>query len=104
MLKSVLRLAGSVAVAFGLYLLARVVFRAYSGALAGQFFPRAAGSWVLTVCALGLSLPVPFHIMSVGLIVQRRWLPPPWARAAWLAVVVSGSWLGAALAVKLFLL
>ena len=104
MLKSAVRVTGSLAVLVGLCLLARVVYRASSGTLAAQYFPYARGSWTSSVYALGLSLPVPFHIISVGLVVQKRWLPPFWARAAWFAVVVSGCWLGAALAVKVFIL
>jgi hypothetical protein len=42
--------------------------------------------------------------MAVGLILQRRWLSRGWSKTAWLAVVISGCWLGAALGIKLFFL
>ncbi|MBN2432572.1 MAG: hypothetical protein JXQ27_13940 [Acidobacteria bacterium] len=46
---------------------------------------------------LGVRLPVPFHVMAVGLFLQRFRLSPRWRRFAWWAVVVSGVWLGLAL-------
>ena len=88
----------------GVALLVRVLVNAAGGALVGELFPASGESWGLTVWALVLSLPVPLHVISVGLILRRRWLSPRWKRGAWRAVAVSGCWLGMALAVKVFLL
>ncbi len=88
----------------GIFLLIRLVHRAFNGTLAAQYFAYTLGAWTSTAGALGLSLPVPLHVISVGLIVQKRWLSPPWAKAAWYAVVISGCWLGTSLAVRLLFL
>jgi hypothetical protein len=99
-----LRIAANIVVAVGLGLLARVIYRAAVGSLSAELFPRLQGSWSLTMLALGLSLPVPFHVISVGCFLQKRWLSPFRAKAARVAVVVSGCWLGATLAIKLLVL
>jgi hypothetical protein len=51
--------------------------------------------------ALGLIIPVPLHIISIGLVLKRKWLSRFWARAAWPAIFISGCWLGAAIAVRI---
>ena len=84
----------------GLALLGRVLFQTVNGSLATRFFAESRPSWVTSLYALALGLPVPLHVISVGLIIQRRWLSPPWARVAWFAIVGSGCWLGASLAVR----
>jgi hypothetical protein len=99
-----LRIVANIVVAVGLGLLARVIYRAAVGSLSAQLFSQAQGSWILTMLALGLSLPVPFHVISVGYFLQKRWLSPFWAKTVRVAVVASGCWLGAALAVKLLVL
>ena len=91
-------------IAAGLLLLAKVIYNAVTGSLSVRLFSRSQGSWLLTMYALGLSLPIPFHVISVGLILKRRWLSPFWAKAAWPAVVMSGCWLGVALGIKLLVL
>jgi hypothetical protein len=100
----IIRLIANVAVAVGLFLLVRVFYRTATGSLAAQLLPGLQESWPKNLYALGLSLPVPLHVISVGLVLQRRWLPHHWTRIVWLAVVISGCWLGVALAIKLFLL
>lgn len=87
-------------VVVGLFLLAGVIHKAAVSSLATEVFGRPPGSWTHQIYALGLALPVPFHVISVGLILQRRWLSPVWARGAWIATVVSGCWLGLALGIK----
>jgi len=104
MLGLIARVSGNVIVIVGLGLLAGVIYRTATGSLAEQLFSRSQGSWIQSMYALGLSLPVPFHVISIGLVLQKRWLPPPWAKAAWLAIVLSGCWLGASLGIRLFLL
>jgi hypothetical protein len=84
----------------GLIVLLRVVYDAAVGSLPMKVFDTPQTTWVLGLCALGLELPIPFHMISIGLIIQRRWLRPPWDRISWFAIVISGFWLGAALAAK----
>ena len=88
----------------GVFLLARVIYHAASGFLLAQLFPESQQSWANNLYAIVLSLPIPLHVISIGLVLQRRWLPPHWIRIAWLAVVISGCWLGVALVIKIFLL
>jgi hypothetical protein len=104
MFKVITRVAANVLIVVGLFLLVRVLNNAVTGSLVAQLFAQSQGTWIRNVCALGLSLPVPFHVISVGLVLQRRRLPPRWTKAAWLAVVVSGCWLGAALGIKMLVL
>jgi uncharacterized BrkB/YihY/UPF0761 family membrane protein len=86
----------------GFFLLARVIYGAVDGALGPQLSPGSQQSLRNIMVVLGLRLPVPLHVISVGLLLQRRWLPPSWARITLGAVVVSGCWLGAALAIEYF--
>ncbi len=100
----VIRLIANVAILVGLYLFARMIYGAVSGSLAAQLFPESQESVSKALVVLSLGLPVPFHVISVGLLLQRRWMPHSWARISFLAVVISGCWLGAAIGVKLFVL
>lgn len=67
------------------------------GDLATRFFPDEQPSPGLNLAGLLLALPIPLHVIFVGLIVQKRWLSPTWARFAWIGVVSSGVWLGISL-------
>jgi len=98
------RAIANLVILVGLFLLVKILFSATTGALTAQIFVASPESWIKRVSALGLNLPLPFHVISVGLILQRRWLSPPWARFAWIAVVVSGCWLGVALGIKLLII
>jgi len=104
MIRFTIRTAANIVIAAGLLLLAKVIYSAATGSLSVQLFAQPQGSWRLTMYALGLSFPVPFHVISVGLILKRRWLSPFWAKAAFSAVVMSGCWLGVALGIKLLVL
>ncbi len=98
------RVVANILIFVGLFLLVRVLYSAVTGSLVARPFAQSQGLWIRNVFALGLSLPVPFHVISIGLVLQRRWFPPLWTRVAWLAVVVSGCWLGAALGIKMLVL
>ena len=102
MSKRIVRLIANAAIAVGFYLFVRMIFSAVTGSLAAQLFPESQESMGNTAIALVLGLPVPFHVISIGLLLQRRWLPHSWARISFLAAVISGCWLGAALGIKLF--
>ena len=73
-----------------------------SGVLAEKLFGHLPPSGVVNAWAFGLSVPVPFHMIAVGLILQKRWLSPEWRKAAWYGAAVSGLWLGLALGIKTF--
>lgn len=103
MVKMIPRVAADLVILVGLYLLVKILYNAATGSLTAQLFAASPESWTKHVVALGLSLPLPFHIISVGLILQRRWLSPPWNRVVLIAVVVSGCWLGVALGIKLLI-
>ena len=102
--RNIIRFIARVAVAVGLFLLVRAIYHAANGSLVTQLFPESQQAWANNLYAIGLSLPVPLHVISVGFVLQRRWLPPHWIRIVWLAVVISGCWLGVALVIKIFLL
>jgi len=104
MLGVLARAGASGVVVVGLLLFARIIHDAAAGSLTAPVFGRPQVSWTCQIYALGLALPVPFHVISVGLILQRRWLSPPWARGAWIATVISGCWLGLALGIKALIL
>jgi hypothetical protein len=99
MFTKIFRLLANAAIMVGVFLLARVIYATFDGILASQP-PESPGIFWDTAVALGLGLPIPLHIIAVGLVLQRRWLPRWWARISVPAVVVSGCWLGAALAIK----
>lgn len=84
----------------GLIVLFRILYDAAVGSLPMKVFDTPQTTWIHGLYALGLELPIPFHMISIGLILQRRWLSPPWDRISWCAIVISGFWLGAALAAK----
>ena len=100
MSKTVVRVIATVVILIGFLVLARVLYQGLTGELAQKYFAQAPDSLIHSVYALLLSLPIPFHIIAVGLVLQLKWLSTPWDRAARWAVVISGCWLGVALAVR----
>lgn len=100
MSRMIVRLIANTSILVGVYLFAMMIYGSVNGSLAAQLFPESPESVSNTVVALALSLPVPFHVISVGLLLQRRWLSQSWARIAFLAVVISGCWLGVAIGMK----
>lgn len=105
MLGTVFRGLANVVILVGVFLLLKVVYHSATGLLVDQVLPHPQGEgWLPHAFALGLSLGVPLHVISVGLVLQKKWLPPLWARTSRIAVVVSGCWLGAALGIKTLVL
>ena len=100
MSRIIVRLIANASILVGVYLFAKMIYGSVNGSLVAQLFPESQESVSNTVVALALSLPLPFHVISVGLLLQRRWLSHSWARIAFLAVVISGSWLGVAIGMK----
>ncbi len=87
----------------GICLLGLVLVDAFNGVLAGDFFPDTEHTTAHHLSSFLLTLPVPLHVVFIGLILQKRWLSPAWARFAWVGIVTSGVWLGIALVIKLYL-
>lgn len=96
------RIFASTVTFVGLCLLGLVIYDGFTGVLAGTFFPDSEATTSLHLGSMLLALPVPLHVIFIGLIVQKRWLSPPWARFAWIGIVSSGLWLGGALLIKLY--
>ncbi len=98
--KMVVRAGANLVILIGFFLLGRALCSSASAAATQQYFGTSPESWLKNVCALGLSLPVPLHIISVGLVLQLRWISPRRAKVARWAVAVSGCWLGLALVIR----
>jgi hypothetical protein len=98
----IVRLIANATILVGFYLFAMMICGAVNGSLAAQLFPESQESVSDTVVALVLGLPLPFHVIAVGLLLQRRWLPHSWAKISFMSVVISGCWLGTAIGMKLF--
>ena len=98
--KTVVRAIANVVILVGLFFLARVLYDSLNGDLTQRYVAPASEAPIHSAYALFLSLPIPLHIIAVGLVLQLKWLSPPWRRAARWAVVVSGCWPGLALAIR----
>ena len=96
----VVRVIASTVILIGLYLLGRVLCNSFSGAAAQYYFGTSPLSNIHNIYSLGLGLPIPLHVMAIGLVLQLRWLSHGWARFARRAIVISGCWLGLALGVR----
>jgi hypothetical protein len=62
----------------------------------------AEGDVLSTALFLVLYLALPLHLICVGLLMQRPYLPVPWPRIVWWSVVVSGVWLGSSFLIRKF--
>ena len=91
--------ASAIALA-GVGILADVIFEACSGELIEQLLPEYNKTLAHKTLALLLALPVPFHVISIGMIIQKRWLPVKLKRITWISIISSGIWLGIALIIK----
>jgi len=88
----------------GLCMLGLVFYNAYEGGLVARYFPDVEPVARHHVYGLLLALPVPLHVIFIGLIIQKKWLTESMARFAWVGIVSSGMWLGASLTVRTFFL
>lgn len=100
MSKTVVRVIANVIILAGFLVLARILYQGLNGELAQKYFAQAPDSLIKSIYALLLSLPIPFHVIAVGLALQLKWLSPLWSLTARWAVVISGCWLGLALAIR----
>lgn len=83
-------------------MLVLVLINGLSGELAAKYFPEISHELPHHVGGMLLALPVPLHVIFIGLIIQKKHLSPRWARFAWIGISSSGVWLGIALALRLF--
>ena len=104
MARMIVRLIANGAILVGIYLVAMMIYGIVNGFPAVLVVHESQGFGSNTAIALALGLPVPFHVISVGLLLQRRWLSHSWARIAFPAAVISGCWLGVALVARIILL
>ncbi|MBT8358282.1 MAG: hypothetical protein KJO61_10985 [Deltaproteobacteria bacterium] len=102
--KILIRVISNIIIFTGLVLLILVLYNAALGTLSNLVFEGSTDSSLWNVIAIGLSLPVPLHVISIGLLLQKKWLPHRWVKISWIAIILSGCWLGIALFIKLFLL
>ena len=102
--KIVVRVTANIVILIGLYLLGKVLCNSFSGAAAQHYFGASPATAIDNIFALGLGLPIPLHVIAVGLVLQLRWLSPGWAKFARWAVVISGCWLGLALGTRWLIL
>jgi hypothetical protein len=98
--RTVVRVTANFVILTGIFLLGKVLFNSADGVLVQHYFGPSQGGRLENIYALGLGLPVPLHVISVGLVLQLRWLSTPWAKGARWAVVVSGCWLALALGIR----
>lgn len=94
---SAFRLLASLTTVVGLCLLVLVFVDWSNDILAGEFFPDTEHTYKHHLGGLLLALPVPLHVIFIGLIIQKKWLSPPMAKFAWVGITSSGMWLGASL-------
>ncbi|MFW6140253.1 MAG: hypothetical protein ACOC5S_02740 [Acidobacteriota bacterium] len=99
-----LRILANVVVAIGVILLIRTILHSTNDTLVVRVFEKSPDSWIMNLYALALIIPIPFHVMSVGLILQKRFLSRTWTRIAWFSIVISGCWLGVSLLIRVFIL
>ena len=102
--KIVIRVIANIIITTGLVLLILVLYNAALCTLSKTVFEGSTDSSLWNVIAIGLSLPGPLHVISIGLLLQKKWLPHRWVKISWIATVFSGCWLGMALFIKMFLL
>ncbi|MBD3237159.1 MAG: hypothetical protein GF330_10670 [Candidatus Eisenbacteria bacterium] len=93
----------------GLLALARVLHAVGSGTLPALLSSHGdvhaevhpAGGTIPYVRALLRAFALPVHLLAVGVFLRRRSFSPRGRRVAWIAVVLSGCWLGVALLVRI---
>lgn len=93
--------------AVGVFLFLRLAYGAISGSLIAEYYDHLhAGTkpMLYLLLSLALALPVPLHVISIGLILRRKLLSPIWAKLAWFSIVISGCWLGVSLVIRQFML
>ena len=101
--KIILKSVSNIIVFGGFLYLIKIIVNGFDGTLASEMVNKKQVTFSYHILALALNLPIPFHIISVGLIFQKRWLSLKFNRILWIALIISGTWLGIAIVVKLFI-
>lgn len=94
---TIFRILASTITVIGICMLILVIADWHNGDLAGRYFSDVEHTSSHHLQGLLLALPIPLHVIFIGLIIQKQWLTPPWARFAWVGIVSSGLWLGASM-------
>lgn len=94
------RIAASLVTVVGIGMLCFVFWDWQTGSLAAEFFPDVERQPDHHLKGLLLALPVPLHVIFIGLIIQKKYLSPPWAKFAWFGITTSGMWLGVSLLLR----
>jgi hypothetical protein len=98
------RVLAITALMVGFILLFRILYQVYTGTLVEQFFPELNRNGYTFLVALLLAIAVPFHLFAVSLFMQREMFSYIVNRISWIAVIISGLWLGAALIARLYII
>jgi len=96
------RILASSVTLVGVVLLGLTLYYWQQGDLAPKYFPDITHTDTHHLSGLLLALPVPLHVIFIGLIVQKKHLSRPWQRIAWVGICGSGIWLGISLAIRTF--
>ena len=90
-------------IAIGILLLIKVFYEAWNDMLVATIFTQEqadSNPALYSFYAFCLSLAIPYHVISIGLILQRKWLSHTWKKIALFAIVTSGCWLGTSVAIQ----
>ena len=104
MVKGIRQIIGFISIFVGACYLLWIVFLFVTDRLSVEFLGQSIDSDISPVAALLLNLPLPFHMVSVGFAIQRRWLPSVWKGTIRWSTVSSGCLLGASLVIRYLLL
>lgn len=97
----IVRIAMNLILLAGFFLLVRLIYNAITGELVSEMQHEYRNIELTTVKALLITLPIPLHVIAIGLILQKRWFSKVWKRIAWFAIIASGMWLGIALLIRI---
>ena len=107
MKERLVKAVAGIIVLVGVFLFLQILYKAGTGSLTDQYLDPLPAGWAPgygLLLALSFGLPIPFHVVSIGLFIQRAWLTPRWAKTAWFGIVISGCWLGISLFVRMIVI
>jgi hypothetical protein len=103
MYKKSVRFIANIIILVGIIYLFKVLIQSFNGILVQEIFNHQNQGIYWGLMAMLLGLPIPAHIISIGLILQKKWLSDSMQRLAWISIVFSGVWLGTALGIKMII-
>jgi uncharacterized BrkB/YihY/UPF0761 family membrane protein len=104
MAKKIRQIIGFISILVGIGYMVTMLYLAMTDRLTVEFLGEPISADIPLIFALLLKLPLPFHMISVGFTIQRRWLPPTWSKTIRWATIISGCLLGASLIFRYLLL